>query len=60
MKKGYLIAASVINGVNTMGKRCIWNYDHKKIEYLEERGKKLKFEKIFELSSGEKRKEWSE
>ena len=31
-----------------MKKRCIWNWDHgKKIEYLEERGKKAKFETIF-------------
>ena len=31
-----------------MKKRCIWNWDHgKKIEYLEEKGKKAKFETIF-------------
>lgn len=32
----------------SLKKRCIWNWDHgKKIEYLEEKGKKAKFETIF-------------
>ena len=37
-----------MKGELSLKKRCIWNWDHgKKIEYLEERGKKAKFETIF-------------
>ena len=37
-----------MKGELSLEKRCIWNWDHgKKIEYLEEKGKKAKFETIF-------------
>ena len=37
-----------MKGELSLKKRCIWNWDHgKKIEYLEEKGKKAKFETIF-------------
>ena len=37
-----------MKGELSLKKRCIWNWDHgKKIEYLEERGKKAQFETIF-------------
>ena len=38
----------IMKGELSLEKRCILNWDHgKKIEYLEEKGKKAKFETIF-------------